>query len=116
MRPSLDDFTISDIDDIISMLHCLESMGDDDNCSACEEIIESYGDLFFVVTIESGGRLIEEDDIRIFQHNLRNRETLSLSSGETDSLLPDLGIETMREVVDEFAFGETDDCIYFFVY
>ena len=80
MRPSLEDFPISDVDDIISMFDCLESMSDDDDCPACEKIIESYGDLFFIITIESRGRFVEEDDVRIFQHNLSDSETLSLSA------------------------------------
>ena len=105
MSTSFDYFAISDIDDIVSMFHCLQSMSDDDDCSASEEIIESYSYLFFVITIESRGRFIEEYDVRIFQHNLRNRQTLSLSSGESDSFLPDLRIETVREIVDELAFG-----------
>jgi hypothetical protein len=47
MCSSFHDVSSLEYEDIICLAYCLESMGDDDDCTISEELIESYGDRLF---------------------------------------------------------------------
>lgn len=80
MIPSFDDFSSLDHDDVIRLLYGLKSMCDDDYSAADEELIERFGDLLFTERVKCRSRLIEENDLRIFQEYLRDCKSLFLSS------------------------------------
>jgi hypothetical protein len=107
MIPSFYYFSSFENDDIICLFHGLESMGNDDHRTSLKEFIESLGDSLLAKTIKSTCWFIKEDDLRIFQKYLRNRESLFLASGESDSTFSDLGIETFLEFEDEVTVSET---------
>jgi len=93
-------------DDIVCFFDRLETVGDDDDGSSLKEIMKGDIDRLLTETIESGGRLIEDDDLGILDEDLRDRKTLALSTRETDSLLSDLGCESRRELIDECTLRE----------
>lgn len=61
-------------------------MADNDNCTALLDGINTVFDLLGGDCIEAGGRLIEEDDWRVFEEHSGDCDTLLLSSAQLGSV------------------------------
>ena len=51
--------------------------------------------------VESRGRLVKNQELRILQHRTRNAESLTLSTRELRSTVADIGIVTLRALHDK---------------
>lgn len=79
-----------------------------DYCASLEEVFKGSRYLFFAITIECSCRLIEEDDLWVFEKYFRYSEALFLSSTQPYATLSYLGIDSVFELIDEVAFSETE--------
>lgn len=93
-------------DNIIRFFDGLEPMGDDDDRTSFKEVVECDVYFLFRETIECTRWFIEDNNLWIFDKNLRDCEALSLTSGESHSLLPYLSFDSIRELVDKFTLCE----------
>ena len=116
MSPSFYDFSSFDDDDIICFLHRLESMSNHDDSTTYEELIKSYSDLLFRERVQCRGRLIQKDDLWIFQEYLRYSQSLLLSSGQSHSSFSDLCIKSCFHIEDEITVGEMEGIDEFLLY
>ena len=75
-------------------------MGDDEGCTFCHKVLERFLHEFLGLGIERRGRFIEDEDRRVLEDSPRDREPLTLTTGETASSVTD----------DRFIpFGHVDD-------
>lgn len=96
MFPLLDHSSTLENEDRIGFFDGLEAVRDYEDRTSLEKIMERLADLLFRKTIERGGRLVKQNDVRILEKYLRDGETLFLSSGKLHPPLPYLGIKTFR--------------------
>lgn len=89
----------------ICFLNRLETMCNNEDGASFEKRMKRLTDLLLGEAIERGGRFVEEDNVRILEKYLRDRETLFLSSGEFHSPFPDLGFESLGQVEYKLALG-----------
>lgn len=106
MITAFDNLSVLEDDNVISSLDCLETMGYDDDGTSLEEILKSNIDLLLREAVECTGWFIEDDNLWIFDENLRDGETLALSSGESNSLLTYLRLESVLKLINEIALCE----------
>lgn len=102
------DPTVFEDEDLVRFLDRLETVGDDDDSTTSEEVVEGNVDLLLRKAVKRAGRLVEDDDLGILDEYLGDGETLALPSGESDSFLSDLGPEPIAEIMDEIALREFD--------
>jgi hypothetical protein len=81
----LDDTTFVQHDDIVGILHRVESMGDDDQCLVGRQRVERllYQPLIF--RVNAGGRFVQQDDGRIFKDGAGDADALFLPNISANS-------------------------------
>jgi hypothetical protein len=57
----------------------------------------------FGLGVERRGRLVENQDRRVLEQRAGNRQALALAAREQHAVLADLGVEALRQAVDELA-------------
>ena len=67
----------------------------------CGDALELGLDRLLGARVERGGRLVEDQDARIFQQRARDRHALLLAAGELEAALADLGFVLLRKRFDE---------------
>lgn len=113
IRP-FDNLPVLKDDNIICFFDGLESMCDDDDRTSFKEVVECDVYFLFRETIECTRWLIKDDDLWIFDKNLRDCETLALTSRKSHSLLPYLGFDSIDEFINEFTLREFDRLFEFY--
>ena len=108
MIPTLNDSSVLEDDDIVGFFDRLETMRDNNDSASFEKIMKGNINLFFRETIECTRWFVEDDNLRVLDKNLGNRETLALSTRESDSFLSNLGRKSILEFVDKFALCQLD--------
>ena len=76
-------------------------MGDHERGAALHHSIESGVDLGFGDRIECAGRLIQDQDWRIFQQRTRDRQALTFAAGEHAAAFAGIGFEFQVTALDE---------------
>src|SRR5689334_21019017 len=82
--------------------HGAQPMGDDQRRSIAEEIFHRRFDEALALRVEARRRLVEDDHRWIAKKHSRDRDALSLTTGQLDATLADLGIPALRQALDEF--------------
>lgn len=72
MIPSLDNGSMIEDDDVIGFFDGLETVGDDDDRTTLEEVMESNVDLLFGEAVECTGWFIEDDNLGILDKDFCN--------------------------------------------
>ena len=80
MCPAFYYFSFFENDDVISTFDCLESMSDDDDGAAFEEVLKCFGYFLLTVAIKRCRWFIEENNLWIFEKYFCNSQSLFLSS------------------------------------
>ena len=58
-------------------------------------------DLALARGVERAGRLVEQQDRPIREQRPRDRQPLALAAGELDAALAEIGVEALRQALDE---------------
>lgn len=77
-------------------------MGDDNGRPADGQRFERFLDNALALIVERGGRLVHNEDRRIFEEDASNADSLFLSAGEFDTALSDIGVKAGVELHNEF--------------
>ena len=85
MRALLDDGACVHHDDLIGMAHCAQSMGDDQRCAPHHGRLKRQLHCGLTLGVQSGRRLIEQQELWIEHEATRNRDALLLAAGELDA-------------------------------
>ena len=79
-----------------------EPVGDHESRASLHHFVESGVNLGFGDGIQRAGRLIEDQDRRIFQQCPRDRQPLPLAAGQHAPALAGIGVESALAALDEF--------------
>jgi hypothetical protein len=66
--------------DRVCRLNGRQTMGDDERCALCHQLVEGGADLLLADRVEVGGRFIEKQDRRVLQKSARDGDTLALTT------------------------------------
>ena len=89
-------------DDPIHTVNGRKSMGDDEGGAAVHQFFDRFHDRGFGRGIERGGRLVEQQDGRVFQKSARDADALSLADAEMSAAFADRAVVTVRQAANEF--------------
>ena len=78
-------------------------MGDRDHGAAAHQAAERLSDRFLGFAVESGGRLVEQQDRRVLQEGARDRDALPLAARQLDAAVADHGRKTFGQRFHEVA-------------
>src|SRR4051812_11767245 len=78
-----------------------EPMRDDQRRPFAEQVFHCRLDQPLALGVETRRRLVEHDDRWIAQEHAGDRDALTLATGELDSALANLCVETLRQSLDE---------------
>ena len=93
MGAAFGDVAIGDGHDPVGRTDGAQAVGNDQCSSALSQGIESTLDLSFCHGVQSGGRLVQNQDGRVLQEDPGDGNTLLLTAGEEGSPLAHVGIE-----------------------
>jgi hypothetical protein len=68
--------------DDVGPLHGGKPVGDDERCPADHELVQRLLDKSFAFGVEGRGRLVEDQDLRVFEDGAGDGDALSLATGE----------------------------------
>src|SRR3569833_2725500 len=104
MRAALDDAAVVHYENLIGIDDGGEAMGDDERGVIGRYIAKLCQYRLLRFRIQRRGRLVEDQDARIFEFHPRDRHALLLGARELEAALTDLRLETHQqrnnEVVD----------------
>lgn len=85
-----------------------ETVGDRDGCTVFSEFFQAFLDSAFAFVVQGAGRLVQDQDGRIFQKYTGNGDALFLSTGKAGSALTHKGVVSVREFLDKLM----DICLF----
>jgi len=89
----------------IEIAQCRKAVGDRDHGAAAHQAAERLSDRFLGFAVESGGRLVEQQDRRVLQEGARDRDALPLAARQLDAAVADHGRKTFGQRFHEVALG-----------
>ena len=97
----LSDLAVRKNNDFISSLHGTHAVGDDQDGLSFKKPRQRALHLRFVLHVQRGCRLIQQDDGRVFQERTGDGNTLTLAAGELCSIFADGRRITLRQFFHE---------------
>src|SRR5690606_37352169 len=85
----------------VGVLDGADALRDDQAGATPGEFLHGGPELVFAFRIESGSRLVENDDRRVLQEGARDGDALALSAGEPGAAFADNGFVAFRKPFDE---------------
>src|SRR5438093_1005223 len=101
MRAALDDSSIFQDKDDISLADGCEAMSDHDTGPALHQPVEGIENDGFGYSIESGRWLVENENGSIADDGASDPDALTLASGNRDTALADHSLVSIRQLLDE---------------
>src|SRR5262249_32247445 len=83
-------------DDLVGVDNGREPMRDDERGAVLRHLLERILDVLLGVTVERGGRLVEQQDRRSFQDGARDGDALLLAAGQFQAALAHLPLVWQR--------------------
>ena len=102
MRADRTDLAAVQYNNHIRILHGGDSLRDDELCRSGQLFTESLADQRVGVGIDCGGRVVQNQNLWLFQQGARNAQTLLLTAGDVCAALFDHGVVPIRHLADEF--------------
>ena len=99
MVARLDDLSMADDDNLVSIPDCAQAVGDDDDGLATVERVEVLHDGSFVVGIKGVRRLVKEDVVWILVHRTGDEDTLPLSLAQSHAVMAYLRVVLPNEML-----------------
>ncbi len=97
MRALLDDAAVLDHEDLVGGADRRESVRDDDRRPAGERLGQCCLNRRLGGGVECGGCLVEDDDPGLSQQKPRDRQPLTLTTGQSVAALADHGVEAVGQ-------------------
>ena len=115
MRTLLGDASVVDDDDLVGVVHRGEPVGDDDRRAPLQQRVERILHQLFALGVECRGRLVEDQDLGIFQHRAGDRQPLPLAARQFHAAVADVGLVALVGLHDEVVgvgyLGRGDDLV-----
>ena len=86
----------------VGILHGRDALGDDDLRRLGDIGAEALADQRVGARVDRGGRVVEDQNLRLFEKRPGDAETLLLSAGDVRAALLDIGVIPVGEGADEF--------------
>ena len=80
VRPAFEDLALLDDEDLVGTANGGQAVRDDEGGPALAKVVEALLDERLGLTVEAGGRLVEDEDARIGEQSACDRETLPLTT------------------------------------
>src|SRR5699024_7044677 len=87
---------------MVGVLHAGDALGDDEDGSAGDLFGKALADLGVGGGIDGAGRVVEDQDLGLFEQRARNAQTLLLAAGNVGAALLDVGLVLVGEALDKF--------------
>src|SRR5689334_8507430 len=84
------------------MAHGREAVRDHERRSSAGKAVERLRDLALAFGVERARRLVEQQDRPVGEDRARDGDSLALAAGELDPALAQVGVELLRQALDEF--------------
>ena len=95
VRPFLDDAAVVHDDQPVHRRDGRQPVRDGDHGLAFHQPVEVLLDRRLDLRIERRGRLVEDQDRRVLQHDAGDRDALALAAGQLDAALADMRVEAL---------------------
>src|SRR6516165_12452467 len=102
VRPVLDDAAALDADDSIGAANRRQAVSDHEYGAALAYLVHVVLDDPLALIVERARRLVEDQDARIGDERARDRDALTLTTGEAAAALADECVVALRELENEF--------------
>src|SRR6476620_1242596 len=89
-------------DDAVGVANCREPMRDHQRGAPACKLLERLRDVALAFCIERARRFIEQQDRPVGEQRARNCNTLTLPPRELHPAFSEIGLETLRQLLDEF--------------
>ncbi|MNE04296.1 hypothetical protein D3C80_968210 [compost metagenome] len=76
-------------------------MGDDQGGATFHDLVERCLDMPFGLGVECRGRLVEDQQGGVLEQGTGDGKALALATGKQHAVFPDLGVEALRQLIDE---------------
>ena len=100
MRTRFDDGAARQDQNLVGVGDGAEAMSYDEHGPAVAQGVECVFDFLFRLRVEGRGGFVEEGDLGVFENGARDRDALTLTTGEAHAPLADFGFVTIREGLD----------------
>src|SRR5215212_1735158 len=94
-------FALIQNDDFIGVYYSTNALCDHKGCASPHESIESFLDLRLRIEVNTGGRVIQDENARVEEQGAGNRNALLLSAGERGTAFPNTCVIAIGERQDE---------------
>src|SRR5205809_3771003 len=112
VRAAFDDAPAFQVEDLIGACREIQSVRDEEGRPALSETFQSLDDGLLVLPVQSGGRLIQDQNGSPAYRGTRDRDPLALSVGQSDAPLTQHGVVPVGHRRDEFVGArETGGCL-----
>src|SRR5579862_912509 len=101
MRAVFGDHSTLDHRNLVGVADGAESMRDGDDSLALHKLFKSIDDELLALAVESGRRLVEQEDGAVPNHNAGDTDALALASGERQATVTDRSVIAERHGHDE---------------
>jgi hypothetical protein len=91
--------------DQVGIHDALDAVGDDEGGAVFHQVLQRFADLGFGFGVDRGGRVIQDQDARVFEQGAGNRHALLLPAREGDARSPTRVLVTVREGQDHIVDG-----------
>jgi hypothetical protein len=100
-RPAFDNASLLEHQDTAGIAYGRQPVRDDEGGSSFHRFIERLRDALFGHWIERAGRLVEDENRRVFEECARHCKPLAFAAGQQAPAFADARLETVRLVFDE---------------
>src|SRR5947199_5967041 len=112
VRAAFDDAPAFQVEDLIGTCREIQSVGDEEGRPALSETFQSLDDGLLVFPVQTGGRLIQDQNGNPAYRGTRDRDPLALAVGQRDAPLTQHGIVPVGHRRGEFGGArETGGCL-----
>ena len=102
MRAHVRNMAVVHHENEVGVLHGRDALGDDDLGRFGDIGAEALADERVGARVDRGGRVVEDQNLRLFEKRPGDAETLLLSAGDVRAALLDIGVIPVGEGADEF--------------
>ena len=96
VRPTLDDASTVEDQDLVHLLHPHEPVGDDERGAARHELVGGLQHPGLRLGVQVGGGLVEDEEGRVLEERAGYGEALALAARGPETLLAEVGVEPVR--------------------
>ena len=104
--PLLHDPAVTHDEDEVGVAHGGEAVGDDEGGAAADDRVDCGLDALLRDGVHGGGRLVEDEDLRLGENGAREGDELLFAGGEQIAALADVAVEPLLKAVNDLRRGD----------